>query len=101
AEVKPMVARLRARLNDTGLSDDERASVIASLVGVRKLDPQIVPAVASILGSTASVPLQIKALEALGNTRESVTGTEFVAAYARVPAELREALFGQLVKRTD
>src|SRR5262249_37533782 len=31
AEVKPLVAQLRARLNDSGLSDDERASVILNL----------------------------------------------------------------------
>ncbi len=100
-ELKPLVAQLRARLNEPGLSDDQRIPVIINLVGVRNLDPDIVPAVALLLGSTASIPVQMKTLEALGNTRESSTGSELVAAYGRVPAELRDAVFGQLIKRAE
>src|SRR5204863_273010 len=64
-ELKPLVSQLRARLNETGLSDDQRASVILNLIGVRNLDPAIVPSVASLLGPSTSVPLQTKVLQAL------------------------------------
>src|SRR5207245_4541204 len=100
-DLKPLVAQLRAKLNDPALSDDQRIPVIVNLVGVHNLDPQIVPAVASLLGSGASLPLQTKTLESLGNTRGSSTGSELVAAYLRVPAELRDAVFGQLIKRAE
>ena len=101
AELKPLVVQLRARLDDKDLPDDQRATVIANLVGVRNFDPQIVPQVAALLGSAASVPLQMKTLEALGSTRERTTGSELVAAYLRVPPELQDPIFGQIIKRAD
>ncbi len=101
AELGPLLSALRAKLNDASLSDDARGPVIVSLVGARSLDPQIVPAVAALLGSSASIALQTKALEALGNTRETGTGAELVAAYTRVPAELWDLIFAQLIKRAE
>jgi len=101
SELKPLVAKLQSGLNNSSLPDDQRATVVANLVGVRNLDPQIIPSVAALLGSQASIQLQTKVLEALGATRESVTGSEFVAAYNRVPAELHDAVFGQQIKRAD
>src|SRR5258707_8606052 len=92
---------MQAKPKNAGLSNDERIPVIINLVGVYTLDPQIVPAVATLLGSTASIPLQTKTLEALGNTRGSSTGSELVAAFSRVPPELGDAVFGQLIKRAE
>ncbi len=100
-ELKPLVAQLQARLNDSSLSDEQRGTVVVNLVGVRNLDPRIVPAVAALLGSQVSPAFQTKVLEALGTTRESITGSELIAAYSRVPAELQDAVFGQLIKRAE
>ena len=51
AAVKPAVTKAEAQLADKSVSDDVRGQVAANLIGVRKLDAGIVPAVASLLGN--------------------------------------------------
>src|SRR5439155_1267341 len=62
-DLKPVVAQLSARLRDASLLDDQRAQVVANLLGVRHLDTGIVPGVASLLGSSASPDLQKRIIE--------------------------------------
>ena len=97
--VKPAVARAESQLADTRLGDDVRGQVAVNLVGVRALDPSIVPAVAALLGSTSSVPLQLRVIEALGSHPD--TAVALVAAFPRLPPEAVEPAFGQIVKRGD
>ena len=101
SELKPLITQLRGKLSDTTLPDDQRAQVIANLVGVRKMDAEIVPSLGALLGSAAALPLQQKAAEALGKTGDRDAGTQLISAYPRVVPELRDPVFGQIVKRAE
>jgi putative heme-binding domain-containing protein len=98
-EVKPAVAKATAALADKSLNDDARGQVAANLVGVRKLDAGIVPAVAKLLGSDASIPLQKRIVDALGNAPDAAGA--LVPVFGQLAADLVEPAFGQLVKRAD
>ncbi|MBL9174097.1 MAG: ThuA domain-containing protein, partial [Verrucomicrobiales bacterium] len=97
--VKPAVTRAEAQLANASLSDDVRGQVAVNLVGVRKLDPTIVPAVAALLGGEASPALQKRVVEALGSQAD--TAVAIVPAFSKLPPETVEAAFGQIVKRAD
>lgn len=97
--VKPAVARAEAQLANASLSDDVRGQVAANLVGVRRLDPSILPAVAALLGSEASPALQKRVVEALGSQPDSAVA--LVAAFPNLPGEVVEPAFGQIVKRAE
>jgi uncharacterized protein len=97
--VKPAVARAETQLADASLSDELRGQVAANLVGVRTLDPSIVPAVAALLGSSASPALQKRVVEALGAQADSAMA--LVPVFSKLPPEVVEPAFGQIVKRGD
>lgn len=97
--VKPAVTKAEAQLADASLGDDVRGQVAANLIGVRKLDAGIVPAVAGLLGGNASPALQIRVINALGAAPESAAA--IVAAFPKLSGELIEPAFGQIVKRGE
>jgi hypothetical protein len=99
--LRPVIARLGTSLADPSLADDQRGQVAVNLVGVRRLDANVVPAVARLLGPPSSVGLQRRVIDALGSAADPAIGGELVAAYPRVPEELHEALFGAIAKRGD
>ncbi len=98
---KSAVTKAESRLADKSLSDDERGQIAANLLGVRALDAGIVPAVCAIVGSDASPGLQLRVIEALGTTGDAAVGEALLAALPKLDADLREAAFGQLLKRAD
>jgi len=95
------VTKAEARLGDKSLSDDERAQVAANLLGVRALDPGVITAVARLIGSDASLGLQRRIMEGLGNTGDPAVGPALLAALPKLDQDLRELAFGQLLKRAD
>jgi uncharacterized protein len=99
AEVKPAVARAVARLADTSATDEERGRLAASLVGVRKVDDSIIPAVAALLGGDAPEGLQKRVVDALGADPEG--GLALVKAFPKLSPELAEPAFGQILKRSE
>jgi putative membrane-bound dehydrogenase-like protein len=99
AAVKPAVSKAEAQLADKSVSDDVRGQVAANLIGVRKLDAGIVPAVASLLGGDASPALQTKVVNALGLAVDSAAA--IVAAFPKLATEVIEPAFGQVVKRGE
>src|ERR1044072_5754717 len=92
---------MSAKHRDTSLPEDQHPQVAANLLGVRHVDSGIIPAVASLLGSSASAALQQRIIDALGGPGDAAGGSALIAAYAQVPAELREAVLGQLFTRAD
>ncbi len=98
---KGAVSKATARLANKSLSDAERGQIASNLMGVRALDTSIVPAVAALVGSDASAGLQRRVIEALGTTGEPAVGQALIAALPRLDPELREAAFGQLLRRAD
>ena len=98
---KSAVSKAEARLADKSASDDERGQIAANLLGVRAIDPSILPAVAALVGGDASTALQRRVIEALGSTGEPAAGQTLLAALQKLDPNLREAAFGHLLKRAD
>lgn len=99
--LKPVVGQLRARLGDSSIADDQRGQVAINLLGVRRLDAGILPAVGALLGGNSSIGLQRRLIDALGATPEPAVGEQLVSAFPRVIGELQEPVFGAVVKRGD
>ncbi len=100
AEATRAVQGFLAKLSE-GNSDRERAQAAASLLGARRLDAQIVPAVTKLLGSSAAPNMQVEVVQALGATADPAIGKELVAAFPRVSPQVREAMFTQIARRAD
>src|SRR5439155_13518400 len=101
SELKPVISSLTARLSDNSLEDDQRAQVAVNLLGVQKFDPNIVPSVGALLGSSALPALQKRVAEAFGTTSDAAAAGALIAALPKLDPDLRETAFGQLVKRAD
>ena len=98
---KPAIAKALVRLADKSLSDEERGEIAENLAGVHKLDAGIVPAVSALIGGDASPALQKRVIEALGTTGDKVAGETLLAAMPKLSFDLREVVFGQLIRRND
>jgi putative heme-binding domain-containing protein len=101
ADVKKLVDQLLGKLHDTTQPDDQRARVATSLLGVRQLNPSIVPSVARIVGSSASADLQRRTVEALGATADPSVGPALAEVFAKLQPETQDSVFAQLIKRSD
>ena len=101
SDLKPAIASLSARLQDGSLSDDQRGQVAANLLGVHKIEPNVIPSVAALLSPQVSLALQKRVAEALGATSDRAAGQALITAMPQLNAELLETAFGQLVKRAD
>ena len=100
-QTRQLVASLSTKLNDDKLPDEQRAKVVTSLVGVRQVDPGILPAVGKLLGSSASTSLQKQTIETLGASGEIAASRIIASAYPKLSAELQDAAFTQLIRRAD
>jgi putative membrane-bound dehydrogenase-like protein len=100
-ESKALVTSLLAKLSDSSQSDETRAQVASSLVGVRQLSSDILPAVGKLLGSAASTSLQRSVIKVLGSSAEPAAAGLFVDAYPRLSQELQDPAFDQISKRSD
>ncbi len=98
---KAAVAKSVTRLADAANPDEVRGQMAVNLLGVRSLDPSIVPAVASLIGGNASAALQRRVIEALGTTGDAGAGKALLGNLTKLDFELRETAFGQLLKRAD
>jgi putative membrane-bound dehydrogenase-like protein len=101
SETKTLVASLTGKLKDDAQPDDTRAQVAASLVGVRQMNAEILPAVAGLLGSSASASLQKRVIESLGGTADPAVAPLLAGAYPKLSADLQETAFAQIIKRAD
>jgi len=100
-DLKSLVSQLAAKLNDPEQSDNSRSQIATSLLGVRQMNPDILPSVGRIIGSPATSTLQRQVIESLGNTADPAVGPLLAEAYPKLPPEVQEAAFAQLIKRSD
>jgi len=100
-DLKSLVQQLMVKLNDAAFPDEQRAQVATSLLAVRQMNPDILPAIGRILGSSSSPALQRQVIEALGVVVDSSIGALLVDAYGKLNPSLQEAVFTQLIKRSD
>src|SRR5262249_17741332 len=98
---KSAITKAESRLADKSLSDGQRGQIAADLLGVRSLDGGILHSVTALLASDASVPLQRRVIEALGQAGDLAAGHALLAALPKLDPELREAAFGQLLNRAE
>ncbi len=101
SQTRPLVQQLVSKLNDDTQPDEQRAQVVASLLGVRQLDKEILPGVTKIVGSSASPTLQKRVVESLGATSDSAVGPAFANVYPRLSSDLQGPVFAQIIKRAD
>src|SRR5207247_5932375 len=94
-DVQVLVRSLSDKLRDDAQTDDLRAQVATSLIGVRQLSPEILPSVGKLLGSPASVSLQKRIIEALGTTADPRAAALLAEAYPKLPHDLQESAFAQ------
>lgn len=100
-ELKPVVQPLLAKLHNAQTSDNERAQVASGLLGIRRLDPQILPAITGLLQGDASLVLKRRIADALGTVQDEAVGRQLVAAYPKLQFELRDPVFAQITKRPE
>ncbi|MEO7297741.1 MAG: PVC-type heme-binding CxxCH protein [Verrucomicrobiota bacterium] len=101
AEVNSFLPKLFSSLTDASQPDDQREQAMKSLLSLRASNSEILPAIAKILGSHSSVSLQQRVIESLGALNENGSGKILVEAYPRVPSELQENIFAQIIRRAD
>lgn len=100
-ELKPLVEPLVARLNNDAINEDERGALLVNLIGVRRMDPNILPAVARVFEPGGSTRLQRRALEAIGTVPDLEAGKVLIEAYPKLAFELREPAATQILRRTE
>jgi len=100
-QIKTLVAKLTKQLRDNSASDDVRASLVSSLLPVRSMNSDILPAIGTLLGAPASADLQKRVVEALGAAGDTSIGAALAGAYARLDPAVRATALNQLLKRTD
>lgn len=95
------IAKLRVQLADKSKTDDERGDTAAGLLGLRELDPGILPLVSALVAGDASPVLQRRVIEALGNVGEPAIGQTLITALPKLSPDLREVALAQLIRRPD
>ncbi len=100
-EINALVKTLARTLLDEGQPDERRARLATSLLAVRSLNADIMPSVAGILGSQASMILQRRVIEAMGSLPDSAVGGFLTDAYPKLPSLLQDVALNQIVKRAD
>ncbi len=98
---RALVSSLTRKLKDESQSDDTRAQVASSLIGVRQMDADILPSVGGLLGSSAPATLQKRVIESLGGSGDPAVAPLLANAYGKLSSELQEAAFAQIIKRGD
>jgi len=100
-QTKALVKKLTDKLADESQSTDTRVQVATSLLGVRQMNADIVPAVGKLLGSDASSMLQQRIIEVMGGIGDANVTAQLAGAYPKLKLELQEAAFAQMIKRSD
>lgn len=100
-DLKSLVQELSAKLKDATLPDSQRAQVVTSLLSVRQMNSDILPAIGKILGSPSSPALQRQVIDALGGIADPAIGALLLEAYPNAAPELQSAIFAQIIKRRD
>lgn len=100
-ELKPVIKPLLAKVASDETPDDQRAQIAAGVLGLRNLNPDIVPSIGKLLVSNSSTPLKRRVAEAMGSVPDEAVGAEMVKLYPQVSFEARDPLFAQIIKRPE
>jgi putative membrane-bound dehydrogenase-like protein len=100
-ELQPVVKPLLGKLGNKDTGDNDRAQIASGLLGIRKLNPEIVPAIITLLSTDESLVLKRRIAEALGSVSDDDVGQKLIDAYPTLAFELRDPVFAQIIKRND
>jgi putative membrane-bound dehydrogenase-like protein len=100
-QLVPVTKPLLARLSSGQGSNEERSQIVSGLLGLRKLNPEILPAIVGILTGEAPIALKRSVADAMGNIPDEAIGAELVKVYPQVEFEARDPIFAQIVKRPE
>ena len=101
SRVRPFLLELADRVRDDSRSDEDRGREISSLLGARRFSPDVIPAVAEILGGGASDRLKRSVIEALGSLPDTEVGETLVAEVASLSRDLRQVALDHISRRSD
>lgn len=101
APVKTLLDQLTPKLNDATQSDEQRGRLSASLLSVRRLNPEILNLVGGLLGSGTSTALQRSVIQSLGAIAEPQVGAVLAGNYSKLPDDLKDFALNELFKRAD
>jgi putative heme-binding domain-containing protein len=100
AAVKSQIESLTKILSDAAQPAARRVQAAQSLLGVRSANGAAVAAVgAALQNSGADVAAQL--IAALGETDDSASAAQLIAAYPKLSPPLQAAAYDQLIKRAD
>lgn len=99
SEVKREIGELTTKLADKSAGDDARAGIATTLLGVRAVDPAVVPTVTKLLGADSSPALQRRLVDALGALPDDSVGAALAAALPQLNGEAQSTALDQLLKR--
>ncbi len=101
ADAKKLITSLLEKVKEDFRPEETRAQFVASLLTVRQLDPNILPAVGKLLDGSDAPALQRKVIEGLGATAEPAAGRLLTQALTNLPPALHDTAFTQILARTD
>ncbi|HSH95315.1 MAG TPA: PVC-type heme-binding CxxCH protein, partial [Roseimicrobium sp.] len=101
AEVDSLTKKLITRLQDASTPEGQRGDLAISLLAIRRLNPQILPAITALLGGDQPPALQQRVLEAFGDLTDKQAGVELIAAFPKLKDSLQTIAFNQLLRRSS
>jgi putative membrane-bound dehydrogenase-like protein len=100
-EVAKLTGALLAQLADAKAADDARTNAANSLIGLRTVNGEILPAVIGQLAREGSAPFKRQLIAALGETGDASVGTALASAYGKLSADAQPVAFDTLLKRPE
>jgi putative membrane-bound dehydrogenase-like protein len=100
-EVAKLTGALLAQLADAKAADDARTNAANSLIGLRTVNGEILPAVIGQLAREGSAPFKRQLIAALGETGDASVGTALAANYGKLSADAQTVAFDTLLKRPE
>ncbi len=100
-ELKPIIQPLIAKLGNSQEGVEDRVQIAAALLGLRKLDQGIVPALVKVVVEDNSSILKKRVTEVLGGVADEDVSKELVAAYPKLSFDLQDPVFAQITKRAE
>jgi putative heme-binding domain-containing protein len=101
AELAAVAATLLPQLADAKAPASVRVQALQSLIGLRRYDAAIVPAVGTLIAKGADDSAALAAAEALSATGEEASGKALLAGFIRSEGSVRKAAYAGLMTRPD
>ncbi|MDB6031471.1 MAG: hypothetical protein JWM16_1809 [Verrucomicrobiales bacterium] len=101
SETKAAAAKLVTQLGDSNLSDAQRSDAASALLELLEFNPEVQPALAKVLSSSASPVLKSKLIESLGRTSDAAAGQVLIDAFPRFDEETSNLAFDAIIKRSE